>query len=124
LWNCGSFTENFSEKVRNHLKRLDLYPAINVHPLIDLHPVIGENTLASHPSDGFLHFFLFVEQRFVIKVRKFGIPSLPIPESEQVVPTNSFSSWTNPCPFKIKFIKFILLNIPGRKRSFLLFNYF
>jgi hypothetical protein len=29
--------------------------------------------------------FLFVEQRFVIKVRKFGIPSLPIPESEQVV---------------------------------------
>jgi hypothetical protein len=57
LWNCGSFTEKISEKVRNHRKRLDLYPAINIHPLIDLHPVIGENTLASHPSDGFLHFF-------------------------------------------------------------------
>jgi hypothetical protein len=59
LWNCGSFTEKFSEKVRNHRKRLDLYPAINIHPLIDLHPVIGENTLASHPSDGFLHFYFF-----------------------------------------------------------------
>jgi hypothetical protein len=56
VWNCGSFTEKFSEKVRNHRKRLDLYPAINIHPLIDLHPVISENTLASHPSDGFLHF--------------------------------------------------------------------
>ncbi len=27
-----------------------------MYPLIDLYPVIGENTLASHPSDGFLHF--------------------------------------------------------------------
>jgi hypothetical protein len=28
------------------------------YPLLDLYPVIGENTLASHPSDGFLHFLL------------------------------------------------------------------
>ncbi len=43
----------------------DPYPAINIHPLIDLHPVIGENTLASHPSDGFLHFLSFRELKFI-----------------------------------------------------------
>jgi hypothetical protein len=42
---------------------LDLYPAINMYPLIDLYPVIGKNTLASHPSDGFLHFLCYESYR-------------------------------------------------------------
>ncbi len=43
---------------------LHLYPLINlcllINPLIDLYPVIGENTLASHSSDGFLNFLICV----------------------------------------------------------------
>jgi hypothetical protein len=70
LRNRASFLVRTVQCVGKHRKRftqvLDLYPAINIHPLINLYPVIGENTLASHPSDGFLHFF-FCSRNPVIK---------------------------------------------------------
>jgi hypothetical protein len=63
LNNRVSFLRNRLSFLKKHRKRFtqvfDLYPAINIYLLIDLYPAIGENKLASHPSDGFLHFLKF-----------------------------------------------------------------
>jgi hypothetical protein len=37
---------------------LQIFEMFDLFPVINSYPVIGENTLASHLSDGFLHFFL------------------------------------------------------------------
>jgi hypothetical protein len=63
LRNRTSLTSIVGKYRKRFTQVLELYPAINLYPLINFYPVIGENTLASHPSDGFLHFFLFFHQQ-------------------------------------------------------------
>jgi hypothetical protein len=47
------------------LEMFDLFPVIN------LYSVIGENTLANHPSDGFLHIFILFWKREIWREKNY-----------------------------------------------------